>query len=377
MKKSTITLGLLIFLSILTGCNTTYKLEDDLQLTSPIKTAEPLVSVVEPSALSISEPQIGSIGIAPYIAASSPDACYNLDEPTLENMTSGESGIFTENPYTDYLAVTDEWRYPLYEIFRGAETVSFGDELHYRQDYYHIDTNDDEYWYSKEFTCEVTLPRAVHGEPWAEQINTYYLDIMSELRIEGDNLWREYTGNHPLVSYTNYYEGAYRLNNVITIMRSRYYNAGWRPSLNWTPFADLFSALDGKRLELDDLFAVTQDEYLPILYASLLNAENRFVQGHTPEYADWFKAYHREERITNFDRASVAITPAGLVFIYPTGSASDNATGVVFLDVPFSDLQGLLSPVLFPDYVATPEPLTIGRAAELFSLFLEDEIAIW
>ena len=260
------------------------------------------------------------------------------------SLPPAEEDMYDENPYAGTELTNFAWCYAAYEIFRGAETIDFGDALYYKRDYINFYANEEWDWHNRliKYTCEITLPQAIHGEPWADQINAYYQSIMQELITEGDDIWNENSQDFRLSSLTYYFGGAYRISNVVTVMRSHFYDGGGRSYLNWTPFADLFSAHDGQRLELDDLFCVEQDEYLPVLYASLLNAENRFGEFYTPEIGEFFRSYN-EFKIKNFDKASVAVTPIGLVFIYPTYAGPDTASGIVFLDVPYEDLQGLLN----------------------------------
>ena len=260
-----------------------------------------------------------------------------------------------DNPYSRYPEVAGEWRYSLYEIFRGAETVSTDETIHYKWEYSYALASESQDGTDElnKFTCKVSLPhfmQTIYYEPWIEQVNAYYQDILLDHRKESDDFWnKSFDVWWHQYSLTYYHENAYRIGNVLSVMRSRFDNTGSRLSLGWVPFADLFSTHNGQKLELDDLFQVGREEYLPILHSSLLNARDRFKEGYytDTEWEDWFWSMHSEDRIRNFENASVAVTPVGLVFIYPPGMASSNASGVVFLDVPYVDLQSLLNPLFF------------------------------
>ena len=298
-----------------------------------------------------------SSGVAPFVEPTVQFTTMSTqrNELELESTEVVDNCMHDDNPYAGYAGAYDAWRYPVYEIFRDAEAVSFEEAIHYKRSYMYLFSSEHEYYpnYVNTFECEVTLPQAIHSEPWVEQINAYYQDILNNYIEEGEEFWSE---NFDIwwhyYGITYYYEGAYRIGNVLTIMRSGYHDIGSRPDLGWVPFADLFSAIDGRPLMLDDLFKVEREEYLPILHASLLKARDCFKEGYQPdpEWEDWFWSQHSTDRINYFDWASAAVTPASLVFIYPPGFASSNASGVVFLDVPYTDLHGLLSPVYFPDH---------------------------
>jgi len=95
---------------------------------------------------------------------------------------------------------------------------------------------------------------------------------------------------------------------------------------------------------MDDLLCVNRDEYLPVLFKFLPDAVN------LGEYYDPSEVYFRKERIDYFDRASVAVTPVGLVLIYTVNTAGSSAEGCVFLKIPYDELQGIINPVFFPTF---------------------------
>jgi len=283
-----------------------------------------------------------------------------IKESESDITTPDENIVYNDNPYVGTGLMTDDWRYPVFEIFRGAEAVSFECSVFYKRDYLYIFPNDDEYTpgYANKLRFEVTLPQATHVETWAEQINAYYQEMLPEYIREGEDFWVEhYNVWWHGYGITYYYEGAYYFGNVITVMRSCFREIGSRLSLGWVPFADLFSAIDGRQLEMDDLFQVEREVYLPILQTSLCGASDRFKEGYQAgsEWEDWYRTAYSVSIIENFNMASVAVTPIGLVFIYPPGCASSNTSGVVFLDVPYVDLHGILSQEFFPALVAPTE----------------------
>ena len=247
----------------------------------------------------------------------------------------------------------DEWHYDLYAIFRGAEEILFDDAITYTRNYEHTIVYEEEGhpdWLHT-YTCEITLPQSAGNQPWAEGINAYYQSLLPEYIAEGDDVWNENIDSWYVTGLTYYYEGAYQTQNVLTVMRSRFFE-GWRPSVSWEPFAEIFSVSDGRRLELDDLFCVGREEYLPVLQKSLSNAVMCFREDYDPGREDQFKPW-RDRIIRYFDSTSVAVTPFGLVFIYPIGTAASMATGPVFLNVPYDDIQNLLNPVYFPLFAGT------------------------
>ena len=327
---------LLVVVLFLAGCSEK-ELQPESQLPPPVS---PSVSPIVSPSVAMAEPSADGAG---------------LDASVADEQTTTEDFAHDRNPFADYEAFYIGWWYEVFEIFRGAESVAFGDTLHYRRDYLHIGKHDDDEWFNctRKFTAEFTLPLAVDGEPWAELIYTFYSDEMEKLINYGDEIWNHDDGcyyharYHRHEYYRHEYKDAYRLGNVITVMRSSHMFSGPRPGLSWKPFADLFSAIDGKRLELDDLFIVDRDVYMPTLLASLLRAENRFAKDYDIDSENQLieRNYYRQHRIDNFDRSSVAVTPVGLVFIYPTGAVGSMATGVVYLDVPYEDLLGLLNPL--------------------------------
>jgi len=65
---------------------------------------------------------------------------------------------------------------------------------------------------------------------------------------------------------------------------------------------------------------------------------------------DGYIAPWQDYRAEFINDASFAVTPIGVVFIYPTGLADCVAAGTVFLNVPYEVLHGLLNPIYFPNY---------------------------
>ena len=258
-----------------------------------------------------------------------------------DKLTSNENMDFASNPYEKYSERSDYWRYNLFEIFRGVEMVSFDDRLDYEKDYSQVITYEEQDDVLHEFKCKISLPQATENEPWTVNINAYYQEVLSELITEGNETWNLYYDDWAIHELSYHYENAYKHENIITIVRScNFY--GWRPSISWEPFTELFSARDGQKLYLDDLFCVERDEYLSILLELLSNATI---------YGTDYKPTFQGGIANRLDDASVAVTKAGLVFIYPIGAVSDMASGIVFLEVSYEDLQGLLNPIYFPNHV--------------------------
>ena len=277
----------------------------------------------------------------PFEGAETESAETEESEPEILSFNKSDGG--GPNPYEDYSERRDYWRYHLFEIFRGAEPVDFDDALNYVRDYactiaYGEEDRPDGI---HEYRCSADVPQTTKKEPWAERINTYYQDILSECIAEGDDIWSEYFDDWYVQKFGYYYENAYKLENVITVVRSREFY-GSRPSIGWEPFADMFSALDGQKLCLDDLFCVSRDEYLPALLTELADA--MASQGVMSVYPG-----NVSGAIEQLEKASVAAAPVGLVFIFSTGVVDCMAAGVVFLSIPYEKLRGLLNPVYFPD----------------------------
>ena len=92
---------------------------------------------------------------------------------------------------------------------------------------------------------------------------------------------------------------------------------------------------------------------MPLLQSELVNAIDRFWNGYDTICYDEYRIIEtpwREFRIEFLSEASVAVTPIGLVFIYPTGLADCMAAGTVFLNIPYEALNVLLNPAYFPSY---------------------------
>jgi len=257
-----------------------------------------------------------------------------------EKIEIQNSDLSNDNPYEEYSEKPDYWRYDLFEIFRGAETVSFDDRLDYEKDYSQVITYEKQNDVLHEFKCKISLPQATENNPWTENINAYYQGLLPELITNSDETWNLYYDDWAIHELSYYYENAYKHENIITILRScNFY--GLRPSISWEPFSELFSAIDGQKLCLDDLFCVDRDEYRSVLQF-LLSEATIYGEDYTPSF--------QSEIVERLEDASVAVTKVGLVFIYPTGAVSDMASGVVFLNVSYEDLYGLLNPVYFPNY---------------------------
>lgn len=288
----------------------------------------------------------GELKTSSYAEHTSLKPAASIDKNLQRELNTGDT-VEMPNPYKGLTETTKSWRYEVFEIFRGAQEVELNNTLKYELEYskplraQEGDLSD----LSHEFVCQITLPQYTGNEPWTEQLNAYYQELMPQLVTEGSNLWNEYMDD-PYARYLIYeYTSGHKYENIITVVRSRAFG-GWRPSRDCIPFADLFSALDGKILSLDDLFWVDRDVYLPALHSSLMNATMCFSDGYVPEHAADFEPVRATEYM---EQASVAVTPFGLVFIYPTGWVSSTATGNVFLNVAYEDLRGLLNPLYFPE----------------------------
>ena len=256
------------------------------------------------------------------------------------------------NPYTELSECRTYWRYDLFEAFRGAESVEFNGSLYFHRDYSHIDTYEDDDFedYRNVLNCTINLPQSTESEPSAEQINAYYQEIFSNYIEEGDELWNENSNDWYLNDLGYYYEEAYLFENVLTVVLSCDDYTNWRLTISWNPFTDVFSTVDGRKLCLDDLFFVSRDVYLPVLETSLLNASMCFSRDYDPTRDDEFKPTFQGGILEYLEDVSFAVTPAGLVFIYPVGVAECMVAGIVLLHVPYKDLQGILNPVYFPEH---------------------------
>ena len=262
-------------------------------------------------------------------------------EPDAHSTVTGDNN--ESNPYDGDRETPFYWRYDLFEIFRGADVVDFDDTLNCFMEYSCMIIHEEEDWPDTlhEYKSSITLPQASGSEIWAGPINKYYQSIFPDLITESDATWREYYDDWYVQELSYYFEGAYIVDNVLNVARSRNFCA-WRPSDGWDPFADMFSVLDGRKLNLDDLFCVDRDEFLPELRATYCYWD--------AYAASFYEDCPSEYRIDFFDEASVAVAPVGLVFIFPTGVADCMAAGTVFLYVPFKTICGILNPVYFPNY---------------------------
>lgn len=276
------------------------------------------------------------------------------DEPEM-NLSTGDASEDDwntdskgENPYINFSERYDAWRYDLFEIFRGTKALELSETLFSTQEYesHPPDEGAPTPEYIHRFTCNISLPQFLGAYPWAERLNAYYQDIMRGYTSEGKDVFGRGILDWKVTQFDYSFEDAYQVANVLTVIFSRFF-AGGRASME--PFAEVFSAIDGQPLSLDDLFCVEREEYLPIVQASLLNAKNRFSEEYDPMSDNNPETKSNAKIIEYFDKASVAVTPVGLVFIYPAGYVDNEATGTIFLDVPFSALQGVLSSLYFPE----------------------------
>lgn len=299
-----------------------------------------------PFANEAEDPSPGSSAIVASAETKTPEADHEtLHDPQASTSIDPDSTV--PNPYDDYSARRDYWRYDLFEVFRGAEAVSFDNSLNYTREYKGVIDIEDGEDIPQTYVCNIILPQYTKDEPWAEAVNAYYESVLPDYIAEGDDIWDEYTGDWYLSEMTYHYESAYQSENVITVIRSRDFPL-YRPSISWEPFSDVFSAQDGKKLCLDDLFRVPRDEYLPVLEKSLSNATTRFASYYDPARDEEFKPMDGGGITEYLYDVTFAVSHEGLVFIYPTGWADAMAAGTVFLCAPYDDLQGLMNPVYFP-----------------------------
>lgn len=301
------------------------------------------------------EPSLSSAVIIESIVNTTPETVLETNENDVDPdaSPSGEPNGTISNPYEDYSERRDYWRYDLFEVFRGAERIPFDSSLTYTREYNGV-INDEYEDFPITYVYNITLPQSMGDEPWAEAINAYYESVLPDFIAEGDDIWNEYSNDRYLSELTYYYENAYQIENVITVIRSRSFPL-YRPTISWEPFSDIFSALDGQKLCLDDLFNVERDEYRPVLEGSLLKATMRFSNYYDPVRDEEFRPISQSGIIENLNDVTFAVAPEGLVFIYPTGWADAMAAGTVFLCVPYDDLQGMLNPLYFPFFANVKE----------------------
>jgi len=283
------------------------------------------------------------------IIPTSDDEVPAADKNETETQMTALFTMDTPNPYTGYSESSTPWRYDLFEIAKGSQYLNFAESLEYKRDYSAVTVHQAEEFNGllHKYSCVVSLPQATGDEPWVSQINDYYQQLMPELIAEGDIIWEETINNVDMKILSYHYVESFQYGNVVNVVRSRC-NYGTRPSVSHEPFADMFSAIDGRHISLDDLFCVDKETYLPALHSSLANASMCFAQYYDPGRDGDFRIYP-DNPILYFDYASVAVTSFGLIFIYPTGFVSAMSDHTVFLKVPFEDLEGMLNPVYFPD----------------------------
>jgi len=253
------------------------------------------------------------------------------------------SRVSIDNPYIGTGETRESWRYDLFEVFRGAEEISFDNMLEFSKEYENMIPD---YESKHEFTYSVTFPQTSIHTSWAEQVNGYYQELMPKYIKKSDATFEDVKDDWHSARWSLNFDSAYIVGNILNIIcYQSSYGRRFYPS---SPEVDIFSAIDGRLLSLNDLFNVKEEVYRPILEESLAKAKNRFGVYYAPKYDEYEPNYAGAAEI--FDMASVAVTPIGLVFIYSTGTARIMAAGPVFLDAPYEDLKEILNPDYFPDF---------------------------
>jgi hypothetical protein len=101
-------------------------------------------------------------------------------------------------------------------------------------------------------------------------------------------------------------------------------------------YGNNFSADTGKLLGLDDFFAVTRDEYMPVLLAEVIA---QLGQNPNDLFEDWRET--AEESLAFASSADFCVTPDGLSLFFPELSLAPYALGVIRVDAPWGALEGL------------------------------------
>jgi len=232
------------------------------------------------------------------------------------------------NPYEN-MYFLGQWRYDVFELYRGAEKVEFSETLSYERV-----TALDERLYRR---FEVSLPQVAETSPFFETFNRFYCDKYQELQ-----------GNENLI-LDNHVSGTVRqhsLTHSITVL----YAYTWENTLSVIIeetqsdsrtvselIVDNFDLNTGRRLTLDDVFTVSDDIYSERILSSIRIPDIANPPILFPPFDDSL------ENIPMPTSENFLLTPNGLALIYKTNEIASRASGTVILFVDYGDLSDILA----------------------------------
>ena len=232
-----------------------------------------------------------------------------------------------KNPYENYDPY-HFWHYYVYEMYRGAVIDELFPELEH-----HSYTKRNE---NTIIDINVHYPQVDKDGEFSKAFNNYYINKLKMLYdVEGRFL--DY-----ITEGITYNEIGYTLNSCYAYEWSSIYSVFIEETVLVnrtlsTPICDNFDLNTGVRINLDDIFSVSYDEYSTRITQFIVVPETEYK----PSLFPWYK--NGSESIPMPAVENFMLTPNGLALIYGIGEIADMASRAVVLYVDYEDILDILS----------------------------------
>ncbi|MDP4109458.1 MAG: DUF3298 domain-containing protein [Bacillota bacterium] len=201
----------------------------------------------------------------------------------------------------------------------------------------------------KLISIDLSLPKLGDNNVAGTNVNSYYDNVLQKyldyaeydlkpaaleqikISAEQGSVFNEYSLNS---------DYAVTLNTPEYLSVSRefdYYTGGAHPGMDLK--AETFDMSNGGLMNLSDIFSVSSDVYLPIIYDEVITQIES--PNAKPGKADLFENY-KELVKSSFDPADFYLTPDGITVFYQLYSIAPYAAGAQYYTIPYDKFEGKL-----------------------------------
>ncbi len=210
---------------------------------------------------------------------------------------------------------------------------------------------------------DLELPKLEGNYKGISAINAYYDKMEKELvfMYEGDEVEKDF-----------FVKASFRKETVIDDIISISGDGDRGVSGSVKIYGDVFDLNTGKKLTLDDIFKVSSDKYLDLIYENVSNsieeemAKEMEKKGDS-RYNDSLKdinSLSTKKEISAFDPGDFFLTDKSLVVFYPQGSFGCNGCGEFKYEIPFDSIASMLKIKVFVNNPSGQSQNAISQTAQ-------------
>ena len=221
---------------------------------------------------------------------------------------------------------------------------------------------------------DLSLPQLVGTYDGIPTINGYYDNREKEFTTNAENLSENDT-DRIYVSDNSFVGADFNLetvvdNNISVVGTSDWCPSGCATSGNHRLYGDVFDLSTGKKLTLDDIFGVSRDEYLGVIYKKVSKCIAKDIADEGSGFSRYsigsdlsssnpsdVNSERGKKAIRGYNPDNFYITDKALVVFYETGDLGPNASGPFKFEIPFDSIKDILKiKVSMDDQATNSEP---------------------